>query len=106
VDVTNYTPPSFPKTKEQISFLTESLLSNNFIFSSLPTSHSRLLIDAMELHEFTNGEEIITQGDTETTYFYLMNSGTVEFNVSGKTVGSCTRGGGEERWLERSDIKN
>ena len=64
MDVENYTPPHYPKSQSEIKFLTDALLSNNFIFSSLPTSHSRLLIDAMEMKEYGVGDEIITQGDT------------------------------------------
>lgn len=94
LEVKNYVPRSYPKSPSETKFLTEALLGNNFIFSSLPTSHSKLMIDAMEMKEYAMADEIIIQGDTETTYFYLMNEGTVTFNVSGNNVGSCTRGGG------------
>jgi hypothetical protein len=123
VEVKNYVPRSYPKSPSETKFLTEALLGNNFIFSSLPTSHSKLMIDAMEMKEYAMADEIIIQGDTgkcreqvsntlkqtpntdqqnvtkpilltpfvllnaspppnaETTYFYLMNEGTVTFNV-------------------------
>lgn len=64
VEVKNYVPRSYPKSPSETKFLTEALLGNNFIFSSLPTSHSKLMIDAMEMKEYAMADEIIIQGDT------------------------------------------
>lgn len=94
MEIKNYNAPVYKKTPNQVQFLTSSLLSSNFIFSSLPQSHSRLLINAMELTHFSEGDRIIAQGDKESKYFYLVDEGTVTFSVDGKPVGQCTRGGG------------
>lgn len=86
-----FTPPDYPKTSEDKKFL-ETALGENFIFGDLSSKQRKLLIKAMQKQEVTKGETIIKQGDVG-DFFYILETGTVNFVADGKEVGSCGKGG-------------
>jgi CRP-like cAMP-binding protein len=90
VDV-NFNPPDYPKAKEDIKFLDEAL-GENFIFAELSSNERALLIKALQKQECSEGEVLIKQGDVG-DFFYICESGTVNFVADGKAVGSCGKGG-------------
>ena len=87
----DFTPPKYPKSKEDIKFLDEAL-GENFIFAELSAKERSLLIEALQKQECKSGEVIIKQGDVG-DFFYICETGTVKFVADGKDVGSCSTGG-------------
>jgi cAMP-dependent protein kinase regulator len=87
----NYQPPKYPKTDANVKFLDEAL-GENFIFSDLCKKERNMLIDAMQKQEAKEGEVIIKQGDVG-DYFYVCESGILNYVVDGNNVGNCSAGG-------------
>ena len=87
----DFTPPDYPKSNEDIKFLDEAL-GENFIFAELSSAERALLIKALQKQDCKAGETIIKQGDVG-DYFYICETGTVNFLADGKFVGSCSTGG-------------
>jgi cAMP-dependent protein kinase regulator len=87
----DFQPPDFPKSKEDVKFLDEAL-GENFIFAELSSKERSLLIKALQKQECTKGEVIIKQGDVG-DFFYICETGSVNFVADGKDVGSCGTGG-------------
>lgn len=82
--------PVFPKETFIINVLNAALKSL-FIFDIL-SDHDRLvLVDAMSKSTFEEGSLIIEQGNRG-DFFYVVESGTVNFIVDSKKVGGCTKG--------------
>jgi cAMP-dependent protein kinase regulator len=87
----DFVPPEYPKTESDVKFL-EKALGSNFIFSDLSDKERELLIKAMQKQESKENEIIITQGDIG-DFFYICETGTVNFIADGNAVGSCGTGG-------------
>jgi serine/threonine protein kinase/CRP-like cAMP-binding protein len=93
VDLTeDFIPPIYPKIAAEIKFVDEAL-GENFIFSSLSKEEREQLIYAMQKQEVEKDTVIIQQGDQESDYFYIIDSGQVSFIVNSSSVGSAARGG-------------
>eukprot|EP00545_Synedropsis_sp_CCMP1620_P004630 CAMPEP_0119013792 /NCGR_PEP_ID=MMETSP1176-20130426/8976_1 /TAXON_ID=265551 /ORGANISM="Synedropsis recta cf, Strain CCMP1620" /LENGTH=829 /DNA_ID=CAMNT_0006966911 /DNA_START=183 /DNA_END=2672 /DNA_ORIENTATION=+ len=88
----NYIAPSYPKTPKEHAFI-ETAILQNFVFSTLQKSELETMIAAFEKISFPAQTAIIQQGDTG-DFFYVVEKGTVVFDVSGKTVGDGTGGPG------------
>ncbi|CAB9498224.1 MAP kinase-activated protein kinase 2 (Fragment) [Seminavis robusta] len=87
----SYKPPFYPKSEAAYEFI-DGCLGDNFVFQNLSSKERRLLIDAMQTQEVPGGEPIVTQGETG-DYFYVVDEGTVRFEVDSRKVGQCGRGG-------------
>jgi cAMP-dependent protein kinase regulator len=87
----NFKPPSYPKSDAAIQFI-DSILEDNFVFAGLAPKERRTMIDAMMFETVPPKTYIINQGETG-DYFYVVEKGQVNFEVDGKHVGSCSRGG-------------
>jgi len=83
--------PNFPKSRDTREFIDEAL-GTNFVFETLEKEERANLISAMEEEVVSEGAVIITQGDVG-DYFYVVESGSVNFIADGKNVGSCKEGG-------------
>ena len=81
--------PVFDKTDEERKFIEESL-RGNFIFSKISDLND--LVSAFEKHVVPDGEIVITEND-DADYFYVIESGFIEFFINQKEVGA--RGKGE-----------
>ena len=92
-----YTYPVIEKTAEQIEFL-QRALQNNFIFLDVNEAELHYFVMAMQSETIaTIGTKIIQQGDMG-DYFYIVESGTIDFvqettKTSSTVMGSCTVGG-------------
>lgn len=71
-----FTPPSYPKTSEQLERLS-STLSKSFLFSELEKSDMDLILNAMKEQNFTAGTKVINEGD-DGDYLFVIESGTLE----------------------------
>lgn len=87
----SYTPPVFPKTDQEIAFI-ETLLRDNFLFIDLSDRDIRMLTLAMQNEHVKAGTKIIEQGEVG-DFYYLVQSGQVDFMDMGESVGHCTAGG-------------
>ena len=81
--------PVFDKTDEERKFIEESL-RGNFIFSKISDLND--LVSAFEKHVVPDGEIVITEND-DADYFYVIESGIIDFFINQKEVGA--RGEGE-----------
>mmetsp|Transcript_16430 Transcript_16430/g.20519 ORF Transcript_16430/g.20519 Transcript_16430/m.20519 type:complete len:739 (+) Transcript_16430:257-2473(+) len=82
--------PQYPKSNDSIRLIDGSL-SDNFIFATLTPDERRLLIDAMMQDAVAAGTIIIQQGDIG-DFFYVVETGHVNFSVDGTHVGACSTG--------------
>ena len=87
----DFRPPFFPKNEENYLFI-DAALGSNFVFANLTSKERRGVIDAMMLTTVNANTNIVTQGE-QGDNFYVVDDGTVHFEVSGKKVGQCSRGG-------------
>jgi protein kinase A len=97
-DDSEYTYPVIDKTEAQIQFL-QNALHDNFIFLDVNETELYHFIMAMQSETISLiGTKIIQQGDMG-DYFYIVESGTIDFvqeetdTASSTIVGSCTVGG-------------
>jgi protein kinase A len=91
IEADDFQTPVFPKSAAAIQFI-DGTLEGNFVFASLAPKERRTMIDAMQCETVPTGTQIIKQGETG-DYFYVVETGTVNFEVDGAQVGSCSRGG-------------
>nr|ADZ48382.1 cAMP-dependent protein kinase regulatory subunit [Yarrowia lipolytica] len=75
---------------EQLESLYKSV-SHNFLFGNLDEEACRSVLQSLQEKKCDSGEKIITQGD-EGDYFYIMESGAVEFIKDGVKVNSSGPG--------------
>lgn len=75
---------------EQLESLYKSV-SHNFLFGNLDEEACRSVLQSLQEKKTVAGEEIITQGD-EGDYFYIVESGAVEFIKDGVKVNSSGAG--------------
>mmetsp|Transcript_18998 Transcript_18998/g.26817 ORF Transcript_18998/g.26817 Transcript_18998/m.26817 type:complete len:734 (+) Transcript_18998:149-2350(+) len=85
-----YQPPVFSKTTLETDFITKGMLKN-FVFANLTGKESSTLVLAFEKITVSSGVSIINKGD-DGDYFYLIESGTVRFEVNDKNVGQASSG--------------
>lgn len=78
------------KSQDQIKRLLEAV-NNNFLFNQLDSDSRVLVLNSLEEKTAIAGEEIIRQGD-EGDYFYILESGNVEFSVNKAYVSSSGPG--------------
>mmetsp|Transcript_588 Transcript_588/g.1217 ORF Transcript_588/g.1217 Transcript_588/m.1217 type:complete len:787 (+) Transcript_588:181-2541(+) len=83
--------PVHPKSDQDTAFL-DNALGSNFIFSDLSDRERKMLIDAMQKETAEEGDMIIKQGE-EGDFFYICQSGKINFICDGRAVGSCGAGG-------------
>jgi cAMP-dependent protein kinase regulator len=89
-DFMNYQPPVFPKSQTEQEFIRKSL-SQNFVFSGVAIETLSALVLAFEKYENVAGDVLIQQGD-QGDYFYILFSGTCNFQVNGNVVGEAGPG--------------
>ncbi|CAI5756357.1 unnamed protein product [Candida verbasci] len=66
-------------------------LKNNFLFKQLDSSSKKTVIAALQQKSFKRDSVIIKQGD-EGDYFYIIETGTVDFYVNDEKVSSFSEG--------------
>lgn len=86
----NYVFPKFVKTEDEREFISRTT-KDNFIFESVGKDERTHLLDAFESYRAPVGEAIITEGEVG-DYFYVIQSGKVEFTVDGERVGDAGSG--------------
>lgn len=86
----SWKPPVNNLTPEQRAELGQTL-SLNFLFQQLDAASKATVVAALTKKEFATGTEIITQGDVG-DYFYMIESGTVDFYVNGTKVNTSSDG--------------
>lgn len=72
-------------TPEQLSRLNKSV-AKNFLFNNLDNDALHRVLGSLKEHKASSGEVIIKQGD-EGDYFYVVESGAVEYLVNDQVVG-------------------
>lgn len=82
--------PSYPKSEAQVFFL-EQTLQDNFLFMDLSAGERDKFIGALQSEHAEAGTKVIQQGDMG-DYFYILESGIIDFIVDGNNVGSCQAG--------------
>ena len=88
---TDFVPPYYDKTDQQRSFL-DKVVRETVIFMDLVDEERNQLIDAMQAQTVPKDTVIIQQGDVG-DFFYIVESGRVDFVDQGTTVGRCSKGG-------------
>lgn len=83
--------PCHPKSSQQIEFLKESV-QENFLFGDLTPKECEQIVGAMQPAMAYAGTKIIQQGD-KGDFFYILEVGTITFEVDGVVVGTCGPGG-------------
>lgn len=86
----SWKPPKNDLSDEQRAELGKTL-SSNFLFRQLDANSKSTVLSALMKKLFTSGTEVITQGD-EGDYFYIIESGTVDFYVNGSKVNTSGDG--------------
>mmetsp|Transcript_40638 Transcript_40638/g.55350 ORF Transcript_40638/g.55350 Transcript_40638/m.55350 type:complete len:402 (-) Transcript_40638:347-1552(-) len=81
-----------PKTKAKITQLLSKSMLFSRLFAHLDENQMQALVGAMEEKEFTDGDEIIKQGD-DGDYFYVIEKGTAVALKDGTIVKEYTEGG-------------
>ncbi|KAK5694325.1 hypothetical protein LTR17_024903 [Elasticomyces elasticus] len=80
-DASNWTPPNYPKTQEQISRL-RAAVSHNFLFTHLSDDATHLVLSALQERKIpVPNLRIIVQGDAG-DYFYVVESGNFAIYVN------------------------
>ena len=82
--------PVFEKSQMDRYFIAKSI-EDSFIFSSIKTKDMDSLLNAFEKKVVDANEVIIKEGD-DADYFYVIESGEVDFFVRGRQVGSKSKG--------------
>jgi len=88
--VQDYVFPKYAKKEADREFIREAV-QDNWIFAGQGEEECSRLLDAFEHHVTSKGEEIITQGETG-DFFYVLQSGEVQFIVDRKKVGDAKAG--------------
>ncbi|KAI0009950.1 camp-dependent protein kinase regulatory subunit [Xylariaceae sp. FL0662B] len=79
----NWTPPSYPKTREQLNRLKKSI-EGNFLFSHLDDEQNAQILGALQEKPIpAKGIKVITQGDAG-DYFYVVEKGSFDVYVHDK----------------------
>lgn len=87
----DWTPEHYhEKTADQMKRLEKSI-GKNFLFNNLDIDNKRLVINCLEEKKVPQNSVIIKQGD-EGDYFYIVESGTVEFYVNSECVSASGPG--------------
>ncbi|KAK6465156.1 camp-dependent protein kinase regulatory subunit [Scheffersomyces coipomensis] len=86
----SWKPPVNNLSSTQKAALSKSLASN-FLFKQLDDSSKKIVIAALSSKSFVKDTEIIKQGD-EGDFFYIIESGTVDFYVDGSKVNTSHEG--------------
>lgn len=86
----SWRPPTNDLTSSQKAELSKTLASN-FLFQQLDNNSKKTVIEALTKKTFNKDTEIIRQGD-EGDFFYIIESGTVDFYVNGSKVNSSGEG--------------
>lgn len=86
----SWKPPVNDLLPEQRKELSRTL-SLNFLFQQLDKESKETVVAALKKMQFAPGTEIITQGD-EGDYFYVIESGRVDFYVNGTKVNTASDG--------------
>jgi cAMP-dependent protein kinase regulator len=71
--------------------LLDSSVAKNFIFNNMDEDSIESVLGALQEKAVPNGTEIITQGDVG-DYFYIIESGSVDFYKDGTKVNSAASG--------------
>lgn len=90
-DMSTFSPPFYSHTDAEKVFLEKALLKN-FVFEDLSHRELMPLIHAFVKENVEAGTKIITEGE-QGDYFYVVESGAVEFSVNGKVVGEPATAG-------------
>ncbi len=86
----NYVFPKFEKSDQNRDFISQ-VIKDNFIFADVGKEERSRLLDAFENHLAPKGHAIIKEGEVG-DFFYVIQSGKVEYTVEGKTVGEAGKG--------------
>lgn len=86
----SWKPPVNDLSDDQRAELARTL-SLNFLFRQLDLKSKQTVVAALMKKQFPKGVEIITQGDVG-DYFYIIESGTVDFYVNGTKVNTAGDG--------------
>ncbi|KAK6204457.1 camp-dependent protein kinase regulatory subunit [Scheffersomyces amazonensis] len=86
----SWKPPSNNLSSIQKATLSKNLASN-FLFKQLDDGSKNIVIAALTSKSFSKDTEIIRQGD-EGDFFYIIESGTVDFYVDGSKVNTSHEG--------------
>ncbi|KAI0892140.1 camp-dependent protein kinase regulatory subunit [Annulohypoxylon nitens] len=77
----NWTPPSYPKTQEQLERL-QKAIENNFLFSHLDDEQNAQILGALQEKPIPAKDiKVITQGDAG-DYFYVVEKGSFDVYVN------------------------
>ncbi|KAI1204666.1 camp-dependent protein kinase regulatory subunit [Annulohypoxylon truncatum] len=77
----NWTPPSYPKTPEQLQRLKKAI-ENNFLFSHLDDEQNAQILGALQEKPIPAKDiKVITQGDAG-DYFYIVEKGSFDVYVN------------------------
>lgn len=87
----NFQAPSYPKSRAQTDFIKGAILGN-FVFSNLDKAELNVMLDAFEKVAFNKDDMIIKEGE-EGDYYYVIESGEVQFSVQGRVVGTPAKRG-------------
>jgi len=86
----SFVAKKYPKSEEDGKLIDEAL-KKNFVFAGLTSSKRAELIGAFEPVVVKKGTKIIEEGQAG-DYFYIVGSGSVDFQISGKDVGTAGMG--------------
>lgn len=88
---THFKPEVFAKDASDEQIIRKEI-RNNFIFKKVRDRALEELVQAFEpIPAYSPGDAIVQQGD-EGEYFYFIRSGSVDYEVNGKKVGSAEAG--------------
>nr|QHW16306.1 cAMP-dependent protein kinase regulatory subunit BCY1 [Aureobasidium melanogenum] len=80
-DDSDWKPPTYPKTQEQLSRL-RAAVSRNFLFSHLDDEQTEQVLGALQERKIPSKDiKVIAQGDVG-DYFYVVESGSFDIYVS------------------------
>lgn len=86
----SFEPSTSTLTPAQIERLNKSV-GKNFLFSNLDEESLKSVLSALHEKKVSSGTDVIKQGD-EGDFFYIVESGTLDFKVNGEKVGSAGSG--------------
>lgn len=86
----SWKPPTNSLSENQ-KFELAKTLQTNFLFQKLDANSQKTVLSALTKKTYKKGDEIIRQGD-EGDYFYIIESGVVEFYVDNIERGSSNAG--------------